>query len=72
MAKEQWQRHPSPCKDSIEALLTSIGLPMYADTFKNSGFSSVQQILSVRETELETLQMKSRHREILVSYIRSL
>ena len=71
MAKEQRQKQLTPCKDSIEALLTSLGLPMYTDAFKNSGFSSVQQILSASEAELEALQMKSRHREILTSSIRS-
>ena len=69
MAKEQWQSHLSPCTDSIEALLTSVGLPMYVETFKNN---SIQQVLNISEAELEALQMNSKHSQILMGYIHSI
>ena len=71
--RENWQKHLSPAKDSsVEGLLTSIGLPMYADVLRDKGYTSVQRIMCITDSELEAMNVKSNHREIILNYMRTL
>lgn len=58
-----------PTVSSVDDLLVSAGLPMYGDVLKSRGYTTVSSMARLTETDLEKLQLRPKHRQILMRAI---
>ena len=68
----RWKDHSSLDRSSVEAFLTSVGLPMYCSVFEEFGYSSVELIQSASPEQLYILPLSDRHRKLLSKALLSL
>lgn len=69
MKKSDLQQQTKIDRDSIDDFLTSIGLPMYSQVFRERGYVAVQQISELGDAGLDEFGLKSEHSKFLAQYL---